>query len=84
MGGEGVGEALVQGVVDAGLAGVVQEDLHAGVEVGEEGWGGDSLARKTVLCQGWHSRDHLPGGTQSQLPGGLERTGFFSMFQLML
>ena len=78
MGGEGVGEALVQGVVDAGLAGVVQEDLHAGVEVGEEGRGGDSLARKTVLGQCRHSRDHLPGSAHSQFPGGLERTGLFS------
>ena len=39
MGGEGVGDTLVQRVVEAGLAGVVQEDLHAVVEVGEEGRG---------------------------------------------
>ena len=55
MGGEGVGDTLVQGVVEAGLTGVIQEDLHAVVEVGEEGRGEDSLARKTVLCQGWYS-----------------------------
>ena len=55
MGGEGVGDTLVHGVVEAGLAGVIQEDLHAVVEVGEEGRGEDSLARKTVLCQGWYS-----------------------------